>query len=81
MLPNECPTEGLLGTDICALEPGITHKERCPNGYVMSQGPSGRLLDFLPLSDFTFNDMREALLAEYAAATAEPEAAPTACCR
>ncbi|EIE21521.1 hypothetical protein COCSUDRAFT_56736 [Coccomyxa subellipsoidea C-169] len=46
--------------------------------YMQFKGPSGRLLDFLPLSDFTFGEMREALLAEYAAATALPPA-PTAC--
>ncbi|CAL8469514.1 g9055 [Coccomyxa elongata] len=48
--------------------------------YMQFKGPSGRLLDFLPVSDFSFNDMREALLAEYAAATAA-EAAATTCCR
>ncbi|BDA44750.1 hypothetical protein COCOBI_06-2280 [Coccomyxa sp. Obi] len=39
--------------------------------YMQFKGPSGRLHNFLPVSDFDFCEMREALLAEYAAARAQ----------
>ena len=37
------------------------------------QAPSGKLDHFLPVSDFTFSSMREALLAEYSAALSQQE--------
>ena len=37
------------------------------------QAPSGKLDHFLPISDFTFSSMREALLAEYSSALSQQE--------
>lgn len=44
------------------------------------QAPSGKLDHFLPLSDFTYSSMRDALLAEYSAALSLQEA-PTGVCQ
>ena len=43
------------------------------------QAPSGKLDHFLPLSDFTFSSMREALLAEYSAALGQRESPAGTC--
>ena len=43
------------------------------------QAPSGKLDHFLPVSDFTFSSMREALLAEYSAALSQQESMAGTC--
>lgn len=47
--------------------------------FVSLQAPSGKLDHFLPVSDFTFASMREALLAEYSSALSQQNGLTETC--
>ena len=47
--------------------------------FVSLQAPSGKLDHFLPVSDFTFASMREALLAEYSSALSQQDSLARTC--
>ena len=47
--------------------------------FLLLQAPSGKLDHFLPVSDFTFASMREALLAEYSSAMSQQDGLAGTC--
>ncbi|CAK0784442.1 hypothetical protein CVIRNUC_007646 [Coccomyxa viridis] len=75
--PNWFQTHQLENTtqDFCCTVQGFQYADdddvHWP--YMQFKAPSGKLDHFLPISDFTFSSMREALLAEYSSALSQQE--------